>query len=198
MANVKCTVFIATSLDGYIAREDGTFDWLTSFEDPPGEDYGFAAFMKTVDALVMGRHTFETVRGLGTWPYGKTPVIVLATKKVTIPKELAKTVTTMSGKVDTIINALAAREMKHLYVDGGITIQRFVNAGAINRVIVTRVPVLIGTGIPLWGKLDRGDLRLRHVQTRSYPNGLVQSEYDVAAKRRSTKRSRASRAVKLK
>jgi dihydrofolate reductase len=197
MADVKCTVFIATSLDGFIARENGAIDWLNSVDDL-GEDYGFAAFMKTVDALVMGRHTYETVRGMGTWPYGKTPVIVLATKKVTVPKELAKNVTVMSGKVDTIVNALAAREMKHLYVDGGITIQRFLNAGAIHRVIVTRIPVLIGTGIPLWGKLDRGDVRLRHVQTRSYPNGLVQSDYEVAAKRRSTKRSRASRASRAR
>jgi dihydrofolate reductase len=196
MPDVKCTVFIATSLDGFIAREDGNIDWLTAFEDPGGEDYGFGTFMKSVDAIVMGRKTWDFVRTLTAWPYGKTPVVVLSSKKIEIPKAFAKMVSTMSGKVDTIINALAEREMRHLYVDGGITIQRFINSGAIQRLIITRIPVLIGTGIPLFGKLERGDVRLKHVATRSYPNGLVQSAYEVAAKRRSTKSTRKSRALK--
>jgi dihydrofolate reductase len=188
MSSSRCTVFIATSLDGFIAREDGNIDWLTAYEDPAGEDYGFGAFMKSVDTLVMGRKTWDFVRTLTAWPYGKTPVVVLSSKKIDIPKPFAKMVSSMSGKVDTIINALAERDMHHLYVDGGITIQRFLNSGAIQRLIVTRIPVLIGTGIPLFGKLERGDIRLRHVDTRVFSNGLVQSEYEVAPKRRSTKR----------
>jgi dihydrofolate reductase len=196
MPDVRATVYIATSLDGFIAREDGAIDWLDHGLDGADEDYGFAEFMKTVDAMVMGRKTFEVVKAFPTWPYGKKPVFVLSSKRVDIPKELAKTVSHMGGKVDAIVNALAAREMHHLYVDGGVTIQRFINAGAIQRIIITRIPVLIGSGIPLFGKLER-DVRLKHVGTRSWDSGLVQSEYTVAAKRRSTTvKRRASRAVK--
>jgi dihydrofolate reductase len=198
MPDMKVTVFIAASLDGFIARTDGGIDWLDAAADGPDEDYGFAAFMKTVDALVMGRHTYEVVRKFGTWPYGKKPVIVLSSKKVEIPKELAKTVSTMSGKVDAIISTLATREMKHLYVDGGVTIQKFLNSGAIQRVIITRIPVLIGTGIPLFGKLENGDVSLKHIATRTYGSGLVQSEYEIRAKRRPTRKTRASRAIKAK
>ena len=196
MPDIKATVFIATSLDGFIAREDGGIDWLSSTGDPPGEDYGYGAFMNSVDAHVMGRKTWDFVRSLPAWPYGKKQVVVLSSKKVEIPKELAKTVTHMSGKPDVIVSTLANRELNHLYVDGGVTIQRFLNAGAINRLIIARIPVLIGSGIPLFGKLDRGDIRLRHVETRTFSNGIVQSEYELAAKRRSTKRTRASRALK--
>jgi dihydrofolate reductase len=189
MPDSNCTVFIATSLDGFIAREDGGIDWLNDIPDSPGEDYGYAAFMGTVDAMVMGRKTYEFARSLPDWPYGKTPVIVLSSKHIEIPKQLAKTVSHMGGKPEAIVNALVERDLRNLYVDGGVTIQRFLNAGAIQRLIITRVPVLIGTGIPLFGKLDRGDIRLQHMATRTYPNGLVQSEYQVAAKRRrSTKR----------
>ena len=200
MADVKATVYIATSIDGFIARENGSIDWLDSGADGAGEDYGYAQFMSTVDALVMGRRTWETVRTLGAWPYGKTPVVVLSSKKVDIPRELAKTVSTMGGRVDAIVNALAARELHHLYVDGGNTIQRFLNAGAIQRLIITRIPVLIGSGIPLFGKLDRGDVRLRHVLTRSFPSGLVQSAYEIASapRRRTTKAQRKSRISKAR
>ncbi len=196
MPDPKTTVFIATSLDGFIAREDGGIDWLNEVPDTPGEDYGYAVVMGTVDAMVLGRKTYEFARSLPVWPYGKTPVIVLSSKRVDIPKQLARTVSSMGGKPDVIVNALAQRELYHLYVDGGVTIQRFINAGAIKRLIITRIPVLIGTGIPLFGKLDRGDVRLKHVTTRTYPNGLVQSEYEVAGKRRATRRTRASRAIK--
>lgn len=189
---MKATVFIATSLDGFIAREDGAIDWLPTGADTKFEDYGYGEFMKSVDALVMGRKTYETVRGFGgEWPYGAKPVIVLSTKKVQVPRELAKTVTTMSGKVETIVKHLESREMTHLYVDGGVTIQKFLNAGALDRLIITRIPVLIGKGIPLFGPVDQ-DIKLSHVATKTYPSGLVQSEYIIVprafvAKRRTTK-----------
>jgi dihydrofolate reductase len=194
---VKATVFIATSFDGFIAREDGSIDWLPTGADTKFEDYGYAEFMKSIDALVMGRYTYEVVRGFGgAWPYGTKPVIVLTSKKLQIPKELSKTVTTMSGNVSTIVKHLESREMRHLYVDGGVTIQRFLNAGAIDRLIVTRIPILIGKGIPLFGPVEQ-DIKLSHVATRTYPSGLVQSEYIVVpaaivAKRRSTKKTRIS------
>jgi dihydrofolate reductase len=127
----------------------------------------------------------------------------LSSKKVEIPKELAKSVTYMSGNINAIREHLATRDVKHIYVDGGVTIQRFLNAGAIDRLIITRIPVLIGDGIPLFGKLENGDVHLAHIGTKHYPSGLVQSEYAVATwkkpaaapKRRSTKKTRLTKSV---
>jgi dihydrofolate reductase len=171
---VKASVFIATSIDGFIARANGDLDWL-----PPGggEPHGYDEFMATVDALVIGRKTFETVLTFGTWPYGEKPVFVLSTRTLP-PAPLGAVLECMSGAPAEIVSQLAGRGIRHVYVDGGITIQGFLRAGLIQRLIITRVPVLIGEGVPLFGTLPR-DLRLTHVATRHYPSGLVQSEYDV-------------------
>src|SRR5712692_9848205 len=173
---VKASVFIGTSLDGFIARANGDLDFL-----PPGggEPHGYDEFMATVDALVIGRKTFETVLTFDTWPYGEKPVFVLSIRKLA-PAPLGAVVEHMSGDPADIVSQLDARGIRHAYVDGGITIQRFLQAGLIQRLIITRVPVLIGAGIPLLGALPR-DIALRHVATRQYASGLVQSEYVVAA-----------------
>ena len=196
---MKASVFIATSLDGYIAREDGAIDWLPTGADTKFEDYGYADFMKSVDALVMGRKTYETVRGFGgDWPYGVKPVVVLTSKKVQIPKELSKFVTTMAGKVSAIISHLETLGVKHIYVDGGLTIQKFLDAGAIDRLIITRIPVLIGKGIPLFGPVEQ-DIKLSHVATKTYPSGLVQTEYFVVPRTLLPKRpTRKTRRVSTK
>jgi dihydrofolate reductase len=167
-------VFIGTSLDGFIARVNGAFDFL-----PPGggEPHGYEEFMATVDALVIGRKSFESILAFDTWPYGEKPVFVLSTKPLgTAP--VGAIVERMSGTPAEIVSQLTARGIRHIYVDGGITIQRFLNAGLIQRLIITRVPVLIGTGIPLFGAVP-GDIFLKHVGTRQYASGLVQSEYVV-------------------
>ena len=135
--------------------------------------------MATVDALVIGRKTFESVLTLDTWPYGGKPFFVLSTRLLA-PAPVGAMVERMSGAPDEIVSQLAARGVGHVYVDGGITIQRFLQAGLIHRLIITRVPVLIGTGIPLFGPLQR-DISLTHVVTRHFASGLVQSEYAVAA-----------------
>ena len=173
---MKASVFVGTSLDGFIARADGSLDFL-----PPGggEPHGYEEFMATVDALVIGRNTFETVLGFGGWAYGKKPVFVLSSRPIATAPPGA-VVEQMSGEPAGIVSNLEARGIRHIYVDGGITIQRFLQAGLIHRLIVTRVPVLIGMGIPLFGPLQR-DISLKHVATRQYPSGLVQSEYIVAA-----------------
>jgi dihydrofolate reductase len=173
---MQASVFIATSLDGFIARPNGELDWL-----PPGggEEHGYEAFMATVDALVIGRKTFETVLAFETWPYGEKPVFVLSTGSLA-PAPPGAVVERMSGAPADIVSQLAARGIRHVYVDGGITIQRFLQAGLIQRLIITRIPVLLGAGIPLFGALQR-DIVLRHVGTRQYASGLVQSEYVVAA-----------------
>jgi len=171
---MKASVFIATSLDGFIARANGALDWLPH---GGGEPHGYDEFMATVDALVLGRKTFETVLTFDTWPYGEKPVFVLSTGTLP-PAPLGAVVECMSGAPAEIVSQLAARGIRHIYVDGGITIQRFLQAGLIQRLIVTRIPVLIGTGIPLFGITQR-DIALKHVATRQYASGLVQSEYEV-------------------
>jgi dihydrofolate reductase len=172
---MKASVFIATSVDGYIARPDGALDWL-----PPGhgEEHGYDEFYASVDALVIGRKTFDVVTAFPEWPYGPKPVIVLSTtlSKVDAPAGAACEV--MSGTPSEIARRLAQRGFKHLYVDGGETIQGFLEAGLIQRIIITRIPVLLGSGIPLFGTLSR-DIRLQHVATRSYASGLVQTEYSM-------------------
>lgn len=169
-------VFIATSLDGYIARSNGDIDWLPAFE--PGEDYGYRAFVDGIDAIVMGRASYEKVLSFGDWPYGETPVVVLSTRQLHIPPARAGTVLQMRGEPAEIMAQCAARGWAELYVDGGATIQRFLAAGLVDRLIITRVPVLLGEGLPLFGPIGR-DLRLAQVRTHAYPNGLVQSEYRV-------------------
>ena len=175
---MKTSVFVGTSLDGFIARANGAFDFLHA----PGGDaepHGYEEFFATVDALVMGRKTFETVLTFEKWPYGQKPVFVLSTRALA-PTPAGAVVERMSGPPADILSDLAARGFKHLYVDGGLTIQQFLLAGVIDRLIIARVPVLIGTGIPLFGPLQR-DIILKHVATRVYASGLVQSEYRVAA-----------------
>jgi len=170
---MKASVFIATSLDGYIARLDGSLDWL------PGdsvEPHGYDEFIETVDAIVIGRKTFETIAGFPSWPYGTMPVVVLSTTVSEVSAPDSAVCSVMSGAPAEIVAALEQRGMKHLYIDGGETIQGFLQAGLIQRMTITRIPVLIGIGIPLFGPLSP-DVRFEHVMTRSFPSGLVQSEY---------------------
>ena len=169
------SVFIGASVDGFIARRDGGLDWLP---EGGGEPHGYVEFMASVDALVIGRNTFEIVLGFDPWPYGDKRVVVLASEPVDLSAVRGGRVEQMAGTPAEIVARLAASGAHHLYVDGGITIQRFLSAGLIDRLIITRVPVLIGEGIPLFGALPH-DVRLDHVATRSYPSGLVQSEYRV-------------------
>jgi|SRR4029450_13737727 dihydrofolate reductase len=173
---MRASVFVGTSLDGFIARANGDFDFL---ESGGSEPHGYDEFMATVDALVIGRKTFETVLTFEQWPYGKKPVFVLSTRPLP-PAPPEAVVEHLSGAPAEIWSQLAARGIQHIYVDGGITIQRFLRAGLIQRLIVTRVPVLIGSGIPLFGALEH-DIVLQHVATRQYAGGLVQSEYEVAS-----------------
>jgi dihydrofolate reductase len=170
---MKASVFIGISLDGFIARANGDLDWLPQSCEP----HGYDEFMATVDALVIGRKTYETVLAFDTWPYGEKPVFVLSTRTLA-PAPSGAVVEHMSGEPGEIAAQLADRNIGHIYVDGGITIQRFLRAGLVQRLIITRVPVLIGDGIPLFGPLPR-DISLKHVATRQYASGLVQSEYEV-------------------
>jgi dihydrofolate reductase len=170
---MKASVFVGISVDGFMARVNGALDFLP----PEPEPHGYDEFMASVDALVIGRNTFETVLGFGGWAYGAKPVFVLSTRPLP-PVPEGAVVERLSGEPAEIVKQLETRGIGHVYVDGGITIQRFLQAGLIQRLIITRVPVLTGSGIPLFGALPR-DVVLTHVATRSYASGLVQSEYTV-------------------
>ena len=174
---LKASVFIATSVDGFIARANGGIDWLPM---GGGEDHGYDAFMATVDALVIGRNTYETVLSFGAWPYGPKPVFVLSTRPLESPAPAGAVLAVMSGPPAQVVATLTSRGYRHIYVDGGITIQRFLEAGLIQEMTITRVPRLIGGGIPLFGALPR-DVPLHHVRTTHYPSGLVTSVYLVDA-----------------
>ena len=172
---VKTSVFVGVSLDGFIARPNGEFDFLPA---DGGEPHGYAEFIATVDVIVIGRKTFETVLSLPEWPYRSKRVVVLSSRALDLSAVRGRPVEQMAGTPAEIVAKLAAQEARHLYVDGGITIQRFLEAGLIQRITITRVPVLIGSGIPLFGALEQ-DIRLHHISTQAYASGLVKSEYQV-------------------
>ena len=159
---MTASVFVGTSLDGFIARPNGDLDFLPA---DGGESHGYEEFIATVDAIVIGRNTFETVLTLGPWPYGDKRVVVLSSRPIDLSVTRGGVVEQMSGPPEQIVSQLAASGARHLYVDGGITIQRFLRAGLIQSLTVTRVPVLIGEGIPLFGSLPH-DIQLRHIATR--------------------------------
>lgn len=172
---MRCSVFIAASLDGYIARADGGLDWLPQVE---GEDFGYERFIADVDTLVMGRTTYDVVRGFGAWPFGDRRVVVLTTRAFEPPPEAAALVSAMTGAPDEIIAALEAEGRQHAYIDGGQVVQQFLAAGCVDELTISRIPILLGGGIPLFGTLP-SEVSLEHLQTRAYPAGLVQSTYRV-------------------
>jgi len=172
---MRASVFVGTSVDGFIARHNGDFDFLP---DGGGEPHGYNEFIATVDVLVIGRNTFDKVLTFDTWPYQDMRVVVLSNRAIDTSAIPAARVERMFGEPPDIMDRLAATGARHAYIDGGITIQQFLRAGLIQRLIITRVPVLVGQGIPLFGSLPQ-DLKLRHVATQAYAGGLVKSEYAV-------------------
>jgi dihydrofolate reductase len=171
------SVFIGTSVDGFIARPDGALDFLPV---GGGEPHGYSEFFASVDALIIGRKTFDTVQAFPEWPYGDKRVIVLSSRALDFSRVPVGTVEQMQGSPREIVARLESRRIRHIYVDGGDTIQRFLREGIIQRLIITRVPVLIGQGIPLFGTVPK-DIRLEHVHTEAYGSGLVKTEYLVVS-----------------
>jgi dihydrofolate reductase len=177
---MKLSVFVGTSLDGFIARRNGEYDFLPA---DGGEPHGYDEFIASVDTILIGRNTFEVVLKLPSWPYEGKRVVVLTHRPFDLSKIAERgaspeRVEQMIGEPAQIVERLAARGAKHVYVDGGITVQQFLRAGLIQQITLTRVPVLIGDGIPLFGELAR-DIKLRHLGTRQFKSGLVTSEYEV-------------------
>lgn len=176
--DIKCSVFIAASLDGFIARSDGDIDWLHSprYALPEQTDFGYASFMSTVDTLVMGRHTFEKVLTFGQWPYPNTPVVVLTSHALDLPETLHGSVTVANGSPASIVSKLHTEGKRHLYIDGGATIQRFLQAKLIHELTLSHIPILLGSGIPLFSEL-LADVHLRLITSQYWDNGIVQSTY---------------------
>jgi dihydrofolate reductase len=170
---MKLSVFVGTSLDGFIARRNGDYDFLPA---GGGERHGYDEFIASVDTILIGRNTFEVVLRLPSWPYGGKRVVVLSHRPLEL-SDIRGRIEQMSGEPAQIAHKLSASGAKHVYVDGGITIQESLRAGQIHDLTITRVPVLIGEGIPLFGSAT--GCQTRHVGTRQYQSGLVTSQYDV-------------------
>jgi dihydrofolate reductase len=180
---VKLSVFCGVSVDGFLARPNHALDFLRAGEQVP---HGFEKFYRSVDVVVIGRKTFEVVLTFGKWFYGKKAVVVLSGRTLDFSSVKGGVVEQMSGEPLHIAAQLKKRGFKHAYIDGGITIQQFLAAGLIDRLVITRVPVLIGKGIPLFGEVPK-DIGLQHVATRCYKGGLVQTEYRPGLTTRSRK-----------
>ena len=176
----RASAFIATSLDGFIARKDGGLDWLDHAQAliPEGEDCGYLEFMASIDGLVMGRQTFERVLTFDPWPYGNTPVYVLSHAPVAIPVGVAASVHSFQGTVEALVAHLGTAGFHHLYVDGGRTIQSFLRAGLLDDITITVIPVLLGAGRPLFGPLLH-DVELTLLRSLAYEFGFVQSTYRI-------------------
>lgn len=168
-------VFIATSLDGFIATSDGGVEWLDEIPNPEHSDFGYVSFMSGIDALVMGRNTFKKVMTFGSWPYDK-PVFILSSSLSKVPGELAGKAEIVHDTPRSLVAQLAERGFRNLYVDGGKVIQSFLEDDLVDEMAITRVPVLLGDGIPLFGKLTKS-LQFNHVRTEIYCDSLVQSTY---------------------
>lgn len=169
-------VYIATSLDGFIATPDGGVAWLDDIPNPDQSDFGYGEFIKRVDAVLMGRNSFEKVLSFGTWPYEKL-VFVLSNRLKHVPDDLVDNVEIVSGNdLKTLVGQLDKRGYHNLYIDGGRTIQSFLAEDMIDEMIITRVPVLLGDGIPLFDKLIN-KLQFRHNKTELFNNMLVKSAY---------------------
>lgn len=171
-------VFIATSLDGYIADKEGGLDWLHETPNPENIDCGFKEFMKRMDAVVMGRNTFETVMGFDSeWPYEK-PVFVLSHSLKAIPSKFSTHAKLMKGSPIEVVDELNTMGYQKLYIDGGVTIQNFLRENLIDEIIISTLPILLGGGASLFGELSAA-IKLDHLETKVYLNAVVQSQYKV-------------------
>lgn len=182
MMPIKCSVYLAVSLDGYIARPNGDINWLhdPAYQLPDESDFGFGGFLASVDMLVMGRNSFEKVVSFGIgWPYGNTPGIVLSSRSLDIPVEFQSKVEQSNAQPEKLVEQLELEQRSHLYIDGGETIRRFLKAELINEMTLTQFPIILGQGIPLFEPTEQ-EISLRLLNCKSYSNGFVQSKYQLS------------------
>ena len=170
---MQCSVYIATSLDGFIARPDGGIDWL-SIVERAGEDYGYRAFHESVDAIIVGRSTYNLALGFEPWPYAGKRCVVLTH----VPPAPRHDEEFYSGSPRELCARLSEQGATHAYVDGGAVIQQFLSAGLVTDLTISVIPVLLGEGVRLFG-VTGGDIPLELTRSQSFPSGLVQVEYRV-------------------
>lgn len=176
MKKTKNIVFVAKSLDGFIAGKNGELDWLETVENPDGNDMGFVALMEEVDALVMGRNTFETVVGFGgDWPYAKH-VFVLSRSLQHIPTAYQDKVSLIQGDLLQVLDEIHQKGYHNLYIDGGKTVQEFLKKDLIDELRISTIPILLGDGIPLFSTLPL-PMKWNHIKTEVFLNQIVQSQY---------------------
>ena len=172
----KNIVFIGRSLDGFISGKNGELDWLDSIPVPEGVDMGFASLMQEIDAIVMGKTTFEVVCGFGgEWPYQKE-VFVLSNSLKVVPEELKGKVSLMKGSPHEILSMIHKKGYFKLYIDGGRTIQDFLREDLIDELRITTIPILLGGGFPLFGDLP-APMKFDHIESKVFVNQIVQDCY---------------------
>jgi dihydrofolate reductase len=178
--SVLVSAFLAVSLDGFIATSEGSVAWLDEANAavPEGEDFGYERFIGSVDTIVVGKNTFQQVLGFGVWPYTNKRVIVLSRTGTGLPNPLPHGATVVAEEPQALLYRLEGENAKHVYVDGGITVQRFLRTKCLNSITLTQIPVLLGAGIPLFGALQ-AKIQLKLISTNSHTCGYVQTKYSV-------------------
>ena len=183
---MKCSAYIATSADGYIATPDGGVDWLHTAgnleADMGSEDMGFQSYMDSVDCMIMGRKCMEMISSIDLtpeqWIYGDMRIVVLSNTVKEPPENLRGKIEMYSGDIQELILKLEKSGYKHAYIDGGSTITSFINLKLINEMTITKVPVLLGEGIPLFGKINKS-VKLKNAKASAFPNDFIQVNYSV-------------------
>lgn len=184
---MKCSVYIATSADGYIATPDGSVEWLHSSGKKDADmsnnpDMGFAKFVNSVDCMIMGRKCMQVIASFDIpdeqWPYRDIKIYTISNSLTEPPANLVGKVEMYSGDIKSLINKLEQQGFKHAYIDGGATITSFINLKLINEMTITKAPILLGEGIPLFGKLNN-TINLKNAESVNFPNDFIQVKYDV-------------------
>lgn len=175
---ITLKAYIASSLDGFIAKKDGSVDWLHSEKyQLENEDFGYEKFMESIDCIVMGRITFETVLQFEPYPFENVPVIVVSNNP-NYQIESKHQITIFTRPLRELIPFLESNQYQNVYVDGGKLIQSFLKESLLDEITITQIPILLGSGIPLFGDIER-EIDLKHRKTQTFPNGFVQIEYEI-------------------
>lgn len=172
MANL---IYIAVSLDGYIASSDGSLDWLINIPNPDQSDFGFNDFLNRINGILMGRKTFEQVVSFGEWPYSKKVFVLTRTLRA-VPEHLKEKAEIINGEIPQVLQNLNRMGYNNLYIDGGQTVQSFLRLDLIDEMIITRIPVLLGDGIPLFGSIPNL-LKFKVVSTEKLSDHMVKNHY---------------------
>lgn len=182
---MKCSAYIATSVDGFIATTEGSVDWLHSAGNgkalsAENADMGFGAYLSSVDCMIMGRKCMQTISAMNLtpehWPYGDLRIIVLSNTLKVAPENMLGKIELFSGDLTSLVETLLHEGHKHAYIDGGTTIQSFIKLQLLNEITITKAPVLLGEGIPLFGKVDQ-PIKLAQAESTSFANDFVQLKY---------------------